>query len=150
MYSMSPEFINGPVRRAFGYVCAKNNQSGYLSSVCNSGCRVCEYNKLVRKYIFNDELSSYKTWSKDIYPIISKMTLLELKKIMIKIKSVSKSNANTNPKTRDRITELLSCIDMEIEIIKEKELTSVKDQLYTLNDRMNILFDWIDTNNKTN
>jgi hypothetical protein len=152
MYSMSPEFINGPVNKMFRRNCKLTGSAGYLLSAHPDDCLICEHNRLIRKYMFNDSISPLVDWNKDVYPFIVKSTLLELKKIMSLIKyhfaSTPIKKSDNTCLVKSLVDELLLSIDIEIESIKEKELLLIKDQLQTMNERLNILFDWIDANNK--
>jgi hypothetical protein len=164
MYAMSPEFINGPIKESFSYGCGKTkNHVGDLLTPCNDHdhCYRCTYNRAIRKYVLNNNLLALTSWDTDVYLPISKITLIEFKKMMITIKFARHSQYLTSirfdSELKRCINELLMHIDIEIEItkekeralieiVREKELVLIKDQLQTMNDRFNMLFDWINVN----
>jgi hypothetical protein len=155
MYLISDNFINGHFKKIAMNRCERCVIPGRFAYGCSSyrfrECLLCSFNNLIRKYIFKQHFVNMETsintmeidmekltldWDNDVYPKISKMTLLEFHDIIfdMKIHTYSKNF---------HIDNLLLYIDREIKNITMTEMTKMKEQLNDINDCINLIKDFL-------
>jgi hypothetical protein len=148
MNFISPDFINGPIKKLFEYKCLHTQYvPGCLALCTEKNCPTDYDHELIRTFIFSEYNFDKKNdinrsefimdWNRDIYPILTKMTPCELYKKMIEIK-------NEKFRCEDcHICDIIRLIDSEIKLVNEKRITIIEDQICNINDKLNILCDWI-------